>query len=119
MSYDISLLDPATKAVLQLDEKHQLKGGTYVLGGTKDCTLNVTYNYSKIFCRVLGKEGIRSIYGMTGQASIPVLEKAISQLSDIGPVYSYWDATDKNARTALSNLLELAKARPEGIWQGD
>ena len=34
MSYDIDLCDPITKEVIELDEPHQMKGGTYVLGGT-------------------------------------------------------------------------------------
>ncbi len=38
MSY---LNDPVTGEVLQLDSAHQMTGGTYALGGTMECWLNV------------------------------------------------------------------------------
>ncbi len=88
MSYDIELRDPVTGKVLQTDQKHHLRGGTYVAGGTTDMTLNVTYNYSLVFCKVLDREkGIRFIYGMTGADSIPILQAAADKLKD--------NATDK------------------------
>ena len=73
MSYDIHLNDPVTKQTLELDDPHFMRGGTYVVGGTKELCLNITYNYA---C------GIRSIYGKTGAESITVLQKAIEALSD-------------------------------------
>lgn len=44
MSYDIELVDPVTKEVLQLDGPHHMRGGTYCVDGTKDAHLNITYN---------------------------------------------------------------------------
>lgn len=133
MSYDISLLDPVTKATIEFDEPHQMAGGTYAVGGTREAWLNVTYNYAPIFRKVFGDEntelskfekifgggqtGIRRIYGMTGAQSIPVLETAIKQLGDdVSP--DYWQATEGNAKRALCQLLALAKMRPDGIWDG-
>ena len=80
MSYDINLTDPVTHEVIELSEPHFMRGGTYAVGGTTDMWLNVTYNYAKFYYRddVLGEDGIRTIYGMTGAESIPVLEKAIA-----------------------------------------
>ncbi len=118
MSYDISLVSPYSKEVLQLPEKHDLKGGTYALGGTNVAELNVTYNYSKHFSRVLGEMGIRVIYGMSGGESIPLLEQAIKKL-DTNISEDYWEATEGNARKALEDLLWLAKQCPDGIWDGD
>ena len=118
MSYDISLQDPVSGDTLELDSPHQLKGGTYALGGTTQCHLNVTYNYGKHYYRVFGEKGIRTIYGLSGVDSIPVLEKAISQLGDeVHP--DYWEPTEGNAKRALVQLLTLAKLRPDGIWNGD
>lgn len=134
MSYDISLRDPVTKAVLELDEPHQMKGGTYALGGTKLAMLNVTYNYARHFERVFGGEqptsafdmifggtrqsGIRSIYGKTGAESIPLLDAAIAKLGDdVDP--DYWKPTEGNAKTALFHLRALATLRPDGVWDGD
>ena len=118
MSYDICLSDPITKDTILLDASHQIKGGTYALGGTNEAWLNVTYNYSKHFYKVLGEEGIRSIYGKTGAESIPILEKAVAQLKD-DVNEDYWAATEGNAKRALLGLLAFAKIRPDGIWDGD
>lgn len=118
MSYDICLKDPVTGDTLELDNPHQMQGGTFALGGTTEAHLNVTYNYSPQFRRVLGEKGIRSIYGMSGAASLPALNNAIAQLADdVAP--DYWAATDGNAKRALMQLRALAEMRPDGIWDGD
>ena len=120
MSYDISLQDPVTKETIEVENAHFMRGGTYALGGTKELWLNVTYNYGSIFRRpeVLGEEGIRAIYGMTGAESIPVLQNAIANLSeDTDP--DYWKATDGNAKRPLCQLLAMAQMRPDGIWDGN
>lgn len=118
MSYDINLCDPVTHDVLELDDQHGMRGGTYAIGGTREAYLNVTYNYAPIFRRVLGEKGIRTIYGMTGAESIPVLEAAASRLAD-DATGNYWDATEGNAKRALLQLVALAKLRPDGVWDGD
>ena len=119
MSYDIELQDPVTKETLILDEPHHMKGGTYALGGTARAHLNVTYNYWPNFEKAFGEgKSIRSLYGLTGADSIPVLEMAISKLGDDVDT-DYWEPTDGNAKRALSQLLALAKMRPDGVWAGD
>lgn len=117
MSYDISLVEPDGK-VATVPDGHDLRGGTYCIGGTDEAWLNVTYNYSKHFHRTLGEQGIRTIYGLTGAASIPVLQAAIAKLGDdTSP--DYWEATEGNAKAALKNLLLLARACPTATWNGD
>lgn len=120
MSYDITLNDPVTGSVIELDQPHFMSGGTYAVGGTRECWLNVTYNYGKFYYRedVLGERGIRAIYGMSGAESIPVLERAIAALGD-ETSDSYWDATEGNAKRPLTQLLALARMRPDGVWDGD
>ena len=118
MSYDIDLRDPVTHDVLELDEPHDMRGGTYAIGGTREAHLNVTYNYAPIFRRELGENGIRTIYGMTGAESIPMLEAAAARLAD-DATGNYWDATEGNAKRALLQLVALAKLRPDGVWDGD
>lgn len=118
MSYDIRLIDPITKETLELEEPHNLRGGTYALGGTPEAWLNITYNYSDHFYRVLGEEGIRGIYGMTGKDSIPILVDAIHRLKDDASD-DYWEPTEGNARQALINLHALAVMFPNGVWDGD
>lgn len=120
MSYGITLNDPVTKKVIELNEPHFMRGGTYAVGGTKELWLNITYNYASIFYRpeVFGEGGVRSIYGMTGAESIPILKKAIEVLADdVDP--DYWKATEGNAKKSLCQLLSMAQLRPDGIWDGD
>jgi hypothetical protein len=118
MSYDISLNDPVTNEVIELDSPHQMRGGTYCLGGTKEAALNVTYNYCSIFKKVFGDRGIRTIYGKTGAESILMFQQAIDQLSD-DVSEDYWKATEGNAKVALLQLKAIAQLRPDGIWDGD
>lgn len=116
MSYDAFLEHPVTRRPLELESAHQLKGGTYALGGIKRAWLNITYNYSPIFQKVLGKDGIEILDGMTAADSIPILEKAVSELGD-DVNEDYWEPTEGNAKMALCGLLSLAKLRPDGIWR--
>jgi hypothetical protein len=124
MSYDISLVDPVTRETLHIDGfPHLIRGGTHCVGGTTELWLNVTYNYAPHFYRVIPrtegeKSGIRTIYGMTGAQSIPILQKAIDALSD-DVDEDYWKATEGNAKHALCGLLAFAQLRPDGIWEGD
>lgn len=123
MSYDITLTCPVTGEILELDEPHQMKGGTYAVGGTQQAKLNITYNYAEHFYRVFldvqfSELGIRSIYGLAGAESIPVLQMAIAKLND-DVDQDYWKPTEGNAKKALTQLLALAKMRPDGVWRGD
>ena len=117
MSYDISLHDPVSGDVLESESPHQLAGGTYAVGGTTKRWLNVTYNYSEHFRR-LGEKGIRTIYGMIGTESIPILQQAADALGD-DVDDDYWKPTEGNAKRALLQLIALARLRPDGVWQGD
>lgn len=122
MSYDISLVDKDTGKMLKSDVGHNMKGATYQVGKTKNLWLSVTYNYADHYYKVFdGDKGIRTIHGMTGAESMPVLEDAISKLGDSdkpkrGLAKSYWNSTEENAKTALQYLLRLAKMGPNGVW---
>ena len=135
MSYDISLKDPVTCETLELASEHMVGGGTYAVGGTRELWLNITYNYGRWYRReeAFGKEGIRTIYGLTGAESIPVLQRAIDaltaleedlpaeelkELEDQG-VTGYWLPTRENAIRPLHQLLAFARLRPDGVWDGD
>lgn len=118
MSYDIYLVDPVTGSTIEVDNKHYVVGGTYVIGGTRSLHLNVTYNYFPHFLRVFGEKGIRTIYGMTGASSLPILREAAEKLgNDVDD--DYWKATEGNAKCAILGLIAFAEMRPDGVWQGD
>lgn len=118
MSYDIDLVEPTTKETITFNFTHEIIGGTYRVGGTNEASLNITYNYSKLFYKTLGEKGIRTLYGMTGAESIPLLTNAINSLKDdVDP--DYWKPTEGNAKKALQGLLAFAQLRPDGIWEGD
>jgi len=139
LSYDISLCDPVTKETLELDAPHQIKGGTYAMGGTTEAWLNITWNNSRwyrmdsVFPKRNDQSGIRSIYGMTGAESIPVLKSAIAALENSDQELSeeeqaeykrqgttgYWIPTKANAIKPLYGLLAFAQMRPDGVWRGD
>lgn len=115
MSYDLWLIDPKSGAVLESDEPHDLKGGTYMVGGTRRLELNVTYNYSEHFRRVIDG-GIRTLDGKSGADTIPILMEAIAKLGDDVDL-DYWAATEGNAKRALRDLLQLAEMRSDGMWR--
>ncbi|MCL2366531.1 MAG: hypothetical protein FWC75_05715 [Oscillospiraceae bacterium] len=119
MSYDIRLCDPITKKTIEFPHRHHLTGGTYELGGTHEAWLNITYNYSPHFYRLIDEdEGIRAIYGMTGAESIKILKEAVISLGD-DVCSDYWEPTEGNAKAALLKLIALAEMRPDGVWSGD
>lgn len=119
MSYDIRLCDPITNETIEFAHRHFLTGGTYAIGGIHEAWLNITYNYSPHFYRLIdGDKGIRAIYGMTGAQSIKVLGDAVTKLGD-NVCSNYWEPTEGNAKAALLKLIALAEMRPDGIWDGD
>ncbi len=118
MSYDISLCCPVTDEVLVLDTPHHMRGGMYAMGGETTASLNVTYNYHPHFRRVLGEDGIRTLYGKSGAETLPLLEGGIAALKD-DVSEDYWEATEGNAKKALYQLLSLAQMHPDGVWYGD
>lgn len=125
---------------MQTDQPHQMRGGMYAVGGTLEMWINVTYNYA-YWCYKPGvfaatdqeSKGIRTIYGMAGAESIPVLKKAIKALESMSEDISdeerreceeqgatgYWMPTRQNAIKPLYQLLAFAQMRPDGIWEGD
>lgn len=118
MSYYIELRDPVTKQILLLEEPHHMRGGTYCVGGEPNARLNVTYNYAPHYYRTFGENGIRTLYGLTGAESIPLIKSVAGQLGD-DVDSDYWKPTEGNAKKALLQLLALAQMRPDGVWDGD
>lgn len=133
MSHYIELVDPVTREVLETDAPHQMRGCNYVIGGTRDMELSVTYNYGQWYRKSIGPRGIEEIYGKCGAESIPILKQAIKTLEESKEdlsedeiieyekqeVTGYWLPTRENAIKPLYQLLAFAQMRPDGVWEGD
>ena len=116
MGYDIQLVDEDGTPV---QVKRHTHGGTFVLGGTTSADISITYNYAEYFYDMIdADEGIRWLYGRTGNECIPMLHAAVREL---GTVQSndYWDKYPGNAGHVLAILLSWAKLCPDAVFQGD
>lgn len=78
MSYDIRLTN-VTGKTLELNDKHCFRGGTYCIGDTKECWLNVTYNYSDYY-RLAYKHGLNELEGKSGADSLKILDKMVQAI---------------------------------------
>lgn len=132
MSWDFKLCNPVTKEVLHTQEKHEISGGTYCVGGTTEMSLNITYNYSNIINKKMAKLKIGKsdeyftdkdnysyadyFNGKTGAETIEPLNQIIASLKNDVHI-NYWKATEGNAKRALYGLLAFARLRPDGIWK--
>lgn len=130
MSYDVRLIDHTTHKVLEAENPHFMKGGTFCPGGTKELWLNITYNYAAVLCKVLQRDvidqdtgkrttlvGLDAINGIYAAETISMLRKAINSLSDEGANESYWHPTEGNVKKVLIQLKALADMRPDGVWE--
>lgn len=116
MGYDIQLIGADGEPV---QVKRHGGGGTFVLGGSTNADISITYNYSRFYYDTIDEdEGIRWIYNKTGETCIPRLHSAVREL---GTTESddYWLSTPGNAGHILNILLGWAKANPTAVFQGD
>lgn len=121
MSYWIEL--QVDGKMVELQQSHTLRGGTYALGGTTEATLNITYNYWKYFHKVFGENGIRGLYGRNVADGITWLMGGLRQLEGV-PDDNYWAATEGNAKKAIEDLitlggLVLGEGHFNAVWAGD
>lgn len=121
MSYDMQFEQDGE--TVELSEKHDLRGGIYVAGGTTSASFNITYNYSQFYYDKIDSElGIRSLYGKKPNDIVIVLAGVIQNMSG-EPDDDYWKKTEGNARNALIDLLCLAArvnvSHPDSTLQGD
>ena len=131
MSWDVDLCDPVTNEVLELDSPHFMRGGTYAVGGTREMSLNITFNYTRFYNDAF-KGGFRALDGVSAVKSIPILKAAIEKIKDpLTPdlnqeerkhsesqqATGYWMPTKENCLRPLYQLLSLAQMRPDGVWR--
>lgn len=115
MSYDVDLCCASCRRPVMVDS--HTEGGTYVVGGSSEASMSVTYNYSPHFHRVLDpEEGLHWLHEKSGLETAGRLLAGIDQLKD-DRVDDYWAPTEGNARHALSVLLLWATRNPTAVWR--
>ena len=110
MSYDVDLCDASGK-VLPLSERFE-EGGTYAIGGTVMCELNITYNYYQVFGTL-----VRDLDGKSVADTVAGLREFAHKHAGELPDDDYWKPTAGNARVAIRRLLSFANEQPHGIWR--
>jgi len=117
MSWDCTLEHQTGDTAVLPDGMRAPNGGTYVAGGTSEAWLNITYNYTVHFHRVLDTEkGLAWLNGRKANDTIARLETAVSSLTGERD-RDYWAGTEGNAKVALQGLLDMAKALPDCKWK--
>lgn len=92
-----------------VDVARHEEGGTYAQGGTTMASLNVTYNYGKLF-------DFDSLRGRRGGETLADLAFAVANLgTETDP--DYWKPAPGNVRRALSILESWAQQHPDAIWR--
>lgn len=112
MSWDVTLEDENGKP---LKVKPHTEGGTYVMGGTDDAELNVTWNYGKY----LGFGEENTFIYLDGKKASDVIDMLQSAVDKLGTDKDkdYWAVTPGNAGHTLNILLTWAKQHPNGIFR--
>jgi hypothetical protein len=118
MGWDLSLHNGDQLCYVEVP--HNLKGGTYVVGGTRELWMQVTHNYNTFLAEAL-RDSLDCLQGKTVKETLPLLETAVQVLSqkydNPMPSEKYWDATAGNALKALQDLVDLAKLAPlDATW---
>lgn len=113
MSYDIDLVD-ATGQLCRTELFTD--GGTYAMGGSSECSLNITYNYGPHFQTTLGDGGLRLLDKQRAGDWITKLEAAIATLGT-QRASNYWAPTPGNAGAALTRLLAWARTYPDATFE--
>jgi hypothetical protein len=108
MSYNLTIKNQNGETVF-IPEKHDLKGGTYCIGGTNELTLNITGNYWKIFQRIFGEKGTDVLTRKPLREVLPLIDKGIEDLGDAIPSDDYWKACDGNVKRCLLDLKTLVE----------
>lgn len=117
MSYSVSIINPDTGAILEAPIPLDLRGANYVVGGTTELELTITYNYHEHLQTALGVLGLDGLDGLAAHETWTLILAGIAVL-DNDVVDDYWAATEGNAKLALINLLIMACVSPEGgVWQ--
>ena len=114
MSWWVDLECPCCKRCVEVDRFEE--GGTRVMGGSYEASLNVTYNYSALFREHLDTGS--SLRWLDGKKASETIERLAAAVEALGTEQddNYWKATPGNAGHALNILLRWAKDNPDAVW---
>ena len=112
MSYDVSL---EIGGELVQVESHT-DGGTYVMGGSTDASLNITYNYAECY-RLTDLKSIRELDGRRASDVVGRLRSSVEFLGTTTYERDYWAPTPGNAGHAIAILLKWAEANPDAVFR--
>lgn len=106
MTYWISLNDADGEPV---EVEAFAEGGTYMVGGSTEANLNVTYNYARLY----------NFRGLDGRRAADTVGEMKSAICSLGTNRSddYWEPSEGNAGYALSILLKWAEHYPDATWR--
>ena len=107
MSYNIYVEDKQGN-IVQLEEPHHFKGGTYAVNGTINAHLNITYNYSQ-FYREIWENGLRGLNELELVEAVKEIEEGLEYLGTTEQSDDYWESTKGNAGHALFQLLQICR----------
>lgn len=126
MSWWVHLVD-ADGETVESREPHS-EGGSYVLGGTTECDLNVTYNYSGHLAKY-NVHPKNDLHGRKGSETRTALETArrrliadgidedhgVTEGSELG-CGDYWHDCPANVARCVSTLMSWAHQHPDATW---
>ena len=116
MSWDVYLQKDGVTLDAPEGEAHGYVGGTYVMGGTSELWLNVTYNYSSLLHDALGQPFRTALHDKRAGDTLPMLDAAIAALGDETDP-DYWKPAAGNVKAALRALAQFARWHPDGVWR--
>lgn len=110
MGFWMRLVDEKSREPLKIPFSLE-EGGTYPVGGTDECLLKVTGNYSQVF-------DFDQLEGKTASETLHLLAEQVAELGTERDD-DYWKPTNGNVGYACSILGVFALYNPRGIWEVD
>jgi len=118
MSYDIDILDDQGNQ-MTVPEPHQLRGGTYQVGGSTELHLNITYNYAPYFYEAFGEKGIRELYGKKVVDTVQAIAHAIVEITGMTHIEDRLKRETEERAQAAQGTLALKIGIPKPEWKPD
>lgn len=112
MGYSLWLEDKETEQMCRRKEPEVDLGNVLCIGGSDLMEFNITYNYKPYYHNTKGfeKDGIRTIYGLTGKESLPLLKRLAEDIENNFKKDGKWIKTRVKQRIPYCCGKELSLA---------